>query len=460
MKKLFFASLMLWGFSGIAQNEVQSGFAEYKFNPDHVECMTPIQRAQIMHQLKQSQAALQQKGLLKISSHAAAPKFIWPVKKADSAPYENVWSISNYVDHDPNYPNQIKDWNCGTRTYDTDGGYNHAGIDIFTWPFGWYQFQNNQAEVIAAADGVIVYKSDGNFDMSCSMSGGNWNAVYVQHADGSIAWYGHMKKNSLTAKPVGAAVAAGEFLGVVGSSGNSTGPHLHFEVYNSNFDLVETYQGPCNNFPSGNQSWWQQQKPYEDPKINAVLTHSAVPVFNTCPATETTNLKNDFGNGNSVVAAIYLADQQPSTTVQVQLVRPNNTVAYTTTASANVFYAASYWYWTFTSAYFNMTGTWKFRATYQGKTVTHEFTYGLLSSENIETSKVEIYPNPVKETLTIQGIHVHKIKRVSLYDSSGKMVSQKNRTADKMNVSGLAKGNYVMVIQTDEQTLTKKFIKE
>lgn len=460
MKNFIFILLVLRGFSGFAQSEVQPNFVEFKFNPDQVECITATQRAEIMQHLKQNQITLQQQGLLKKSAPAVIPQFIWPVKKADTAPYENGWGISNHVDHNPNYPNQLKDWNCGTRTYDTAAGYNHAGIDIFTWPFGWYQFQNNQAEVVAAADGVIIYKSDGNFDMSCAMSGGNWNAVYVQHADGSIAWYGHLKKNSLTTKPVGAAVVAGEFLGVVGSSGNSTGPHLHFEVYDSNFDLVETYQGPCNDFASGNQSWWQQQKPYEDPKINAVLTHSAAPIFNTCPTTETTNLKNDFPAGSTVVAAIYLADQQPSTTAQIQLIRPNNTVAYSTTVTANVFYAASYWYWTFPTGYFNMTGTWKFRAIYLGQTVTHEFSHGVLSTENTDASKVDVYPNPAKDVLTIQGIDAKKIKGISVYDSSGKKVNEYTKNSEKINISGLIKGSYVLVIETDEKTLTKKFIKE
>ena len=50
------------------------------------------------------------------------------------------------------------------------------------------------------------------------------------HADGSVAWYGHMKAGSLTNKAVGQTVSSGEYLGIVGSSGNSTGPHLHFGI--------------------------------------------------------------------------------------------------------------------------------------------------------------------------------------------------------------------------------------
>jgi hypothetical protein len=81
---------------------------------------------------------------------------------------------------------------------------------------------NQQVEISAAAAGTIVSKSDGNFDRSCTFNNNQWNAVYVYQADGSVGWYGHMKSGSLTLKGVGASVAAGEYLGRVGSSGSST----------------------------------------------------------------------------------------------------------------------------------------------------------------------------------------------------------------------------------------------
>ena len=43
--------------------------------------------------------------------------------------------------------------------------------------------------------GIIIGKDDGNFDQNCAFctSSCSWNAVYIQQADGSIAWYGHLK---------------------------------------------------------------------------------------------------------------------------------------------------------------------------------------------------------------------------------------------------------------------------
>ena len=89
---------------------------------------------------------------------------------------------------------------------------------------------SDAVRIVAAAPGTIVSKTDGNFDRNCAIGSGQWNAVYVRHADNSVAWYGHMKSGSLTTKAVGETVVTGEYLGIVGSSGSSTGPHLHFEI--------------------------------------------------------------------------------------------------------------------------------------------------------------------------------------------------------------------------------------
>jgi murein DD-endopeptidase MepM/ murein hydrolase activator NlpD len=104
---------------------------------------------------------------------------------------------------------------------------------------------NNEVAVIAAAPGAIVLKQDGNFDRSCGFNANPWNGVIIQHADGSRAWYVHMKKSSVTAKPVGATVASGEYLGIVGSSGSSSGPHLHFELHDAGNQVIDPYFQPA-----------------------------------------------------------------------------------------------------------------------------------------------------------------------------------------------------------------------
>lgn len=88
---------------------------------------------------------------------------------------------------------------------------NHDGID---WgaPIG--------TPVQAAADGVVVQMGDG---------GAYGNVIYVDHPGGRQTRYAHLDAFRAGLK-IGAAVTAGELIGYVGSTGRSTGPHLHFEL--------------------------------------------------------------------------------------------------------------------------------------------------------------------------------------------------------------------------------------
>ena len=86
----------------------------------------------------------------------------------------------------------------------------HSGMD-FRAPTG--------AEVLAAADGIVV---------AAGWNGGYGRMVEIRHADGFTSRYAHMSKILVTK---GQEIAAGDVLGKVGSSGRSTGPHLHYEVH-------------------------------------------------------------------------------------------------------------------------------------------------------------------------------------------------------------------------------------
>jgi murein DD-endopeptidase MepM/ murein hydrolase activator NlpD len=87
----------------------------------------------------------------------------------------------------------------------------HAGIDIAA-PTG--------APVYAAADGVVVKSQSG-------WNGGYGNVVIVDHGSGIMTLYGH---NSSLASSYGQEVKRGDVIAYVGNTGNSTGPHCHFEV--------------------------------------------------------------------------------------------------------------------------------------------------------------------------------------------------------------------------------------
>lgn len=89
-------------------------------------------------------------------------------------------------------------------------GYTHTGVD-FPEPEG--------TPIAAAGVGTVIY--------AAYNGGGYGNLVVIQHRLGYTSWYGHMSR---IAAHVGEDVAGGTRIGYVGSTGDATGPHLHFEV--------------------------------------------------------------------------------------------------------------------------------------------------------------------------------------------------------------------------------------
>jgi len=94
----------------------------------------------------------------------------------------------------------------------TQGIHGNNGIDLAA-PTG--------TSILASADGKIIVSRAGGYN------GGYGIYVVISHANGTQTLYAHMSKNNVS---VGQNVIQGQVIGAVGSTGKSTGPHLHFEV--------------------------------------------------------------------------------------------------------------------------------------------------------------------------------------------------------------------------------------
>ncbi len=156
-------------------------------------------------------------------------RFRWPLLAQD-------WQHSfNYVDLDPS--GAIKDWNCQGITYDT-----HLGNDVMIRDF---VEMDEGRFVVAAAAGEVVRVEDGYFDRAAGVGGtGPNNFVYVRHDDGSTGLYLHHRKWSALVG-AGERVFEGQPLALVGSSGFSSDPHVHFEVADADGTVQEPFSGPC-----------------------------------------------------------------------------------------------------------------------------------------------------------------------------------------------------------------------
>lgn len=132
--------------------------------------------------------------------------------------------IQKLVDHDPG-PGR-RDYRCGLLT--TNG---HDGIDVRLRTMA---DMRAGFAVVAAAAGTVLRTRDGEPDVSVdarTVTDGKdaGNAVVIDHGDGWQTQYSHLRQGSIVVRP-GQRVAAGARIGMIGLSGNSEFPHLHFTV--------------------------------------------------------------------------------------------------------------------------------------------------------------------------------------------------------------------------------------
>ncbi len=325
--------------------------------------------------------------------------FQWPLRM--SAQYASIYGVGdyyitgNYADLIPGKDNGKKDWMCATgssaRNYD-----GHNGADILPFPFQWLMLKQGAVDMIAAATGQVIAFQDGNFDRNCAAPhiqgtypgfSGYGNFVALIHPDNSISIYGHMKNGSVANLEIGQSVSVGQYLGKVGSSGNSTAPHIHFEVRPcltpaDDCKYVEPWwtNNGCNTTVSN--SWWADQKPFYDKAVNRVMTLASVPGSPTCSnvenndATETVHIRNHFNSGSTVTMGVFLRDFNTGDGLSVRMYSPTNVLLQTWTTTATEYHRWGYAFYPTRTMSGATSGTYRVEATFAGKTVKHYFSIG------------------------------------------------------------------------------------
>jgi murein DD-endopeptidase MepM/ murein hydrolase activator NlpD len=135
--------------------------------------------------------------------------------------FENAGEIKEYLiqQHDQ-YVATPKGWpvngghitsSFGNREHPRSGARQfHTGVDIAA---------ETGRPVKATADGIVSF---------ADWSGGSGNLVAVEHGFGYSTYYAHNRKLNVR---IGQTVKRGDVIGYIGSTGNSTGPHVHYEVW-------------------------------------------------------------------------------------------------------------------------------------------------------------------------------------------------------------------------------------
>lgn len=326
--------------------------------------ISPAQEQAMWEEIRSNVETLRNMGVLAAPNVAQAVPYNFPLRMAPGRPDYAGFRVSAFVDHNP-AGGQVLDYNGGARTYD-----GHRGTDYALYPFSWNKVDAGDVQVIAAAAGTIVaYANVDSTDHNCGSSSSDpWNYIALVHADGRMTVYGHMRYNSLTNKGIGQTVAQGEYLGTVASSGNSSGPHLHFEVRYGNFSSTEwtdPYAGP-NSQPA---SLWANQRPYLDSAINRLATHVSPPSTPDPCQPSTTNLQNSFTVPDNVYFYAYYRDYQGALATQLRIYRPDGSLysSWQYAPAGNSFYSvwSQGWVYAFTES--SPTGVWRFEATYNGQ---------------------------------------------------------------------------------------------
>ncbi|MBZ0120401.1 MAG: VCBS repeat domain-containing M23 family metallopeptidase, partial [Sandaracinaceae bacterium] len=207
-------------------------------------------------------------------------------------PYSGTYRLGYGFDNDGG-ASGCDDYNCGSTCY---GG--HNGSDFAT-PLGTTVRAAAAGTVIATNDGCADYGALGN---TCGGQCGNY--AQIRHADGTTTVYCHMRRGSIAVSS-GQSVTCGQVLGQSASSGNSTGPHLHFGFRPApRAAYTEPFRGSCGRATS----MWIEQRGYREApgaSCSDVCT----------PSAETCNGLDDDCDGavdEDEVCDVALLHEQPS----------------------------------------------------------------------------------------------------------------------------------------------------
>jgi len=266
-------------------------------------------------------------------------KFQTPIGRSAN----QTWAINNYADVDPR-SNFASDYRNGPFQYN-----GHNAIDAGPW--GFYM-QDQGIPILAAADGIVDAVQDGFFDRETSLGNRPGNFVQINHGNGFKTLYYHFAANTITVQ-VGSPVRAGQLLGQMGSSGSSTGTHLHYTPY-------------------------YREAPIETGFAPNDYNHAPMPYGGDVPpfffATGITNRMVDSDVGEQIANNYSYAQGSVGTLafwlqaynlkvgdlLQWRYYRPNGTILATNSFTLPTNYRFSWWYWSRNLTNFSSTpGTWR-----------------------------------------------------------------------------------------------------
>jgi murein DD-endopeptidase MepM/ murein hydrolase activator NlpD len=215
----------------------------------------------VLHKYKSGESLATIAEFYSYSTEATAQDIVeWPGNNLD--PYETNIDQPNIPDGTmiivPNGSRELRDWgppaisrdNPAVAAYYGPGSCGSivegaVGNGTFVWPTSLKYLSGNDFSAIhrgidiAGAEGNPIYAVDSGVVVYAGWSNyGYGNLLVIDHGTGWQSAYGHMSAIAVTC---GQNVGQGERVGAVGNTGNSTGPHLHFELNNLLYGKVNPW---------------------------------------------------------------------------------------------------------------------------------------------------------------------------------------------------------------------------
>ncbi len=379
---------------------------------------------------------------------AQAPVFVKPVQGI----YGQDFIIANYVDWD--IGGSFFDHKCGTKTYD-----GHQGTDFVV--SGFPQMDEG-VDIVSVDSGMVVFVHDGEFDRNTDGNPdlGLGNYVAIKHHDKYFSYYGHQKKYSIIVS-VGDTVVPGQVIGQVGSSGNSTDPHLHFELWYDSLYLVDPFAGFCGN----NYSFWIDSLPY-DTSFNVWDSGLCDYVPPIDSLRERPLPRINFNNQDSVITFWNLQyGIKTGDSTRIEWLTPNGEQWFVYSFT----YQKDWWFYYYYSYIFtppdNLLGEWTYNYYYNDSLVlSGHFMLELpLAEPEIEQGPEILARYSGNGIITFEIPEAIHEGHVELYDLSGKRLlkrafNKKKRFLLDAYAENLRHGLYLFVLKSNKGVQARKII--
>jgi murein DD-endopeptidase MepM/ murein hydrolase activator NlpD len=267
-----------------------------------------------------------------------------------------VYPVAGQVGHDLVVPYYVDlepqgtrlDFDCGRLTFN-----GHGGHDPYIRSFAE---QEIGVPVFAVRDGIVRDLRDGEPDQNTvSDPSFRSNYVSIRHNADEVTNYVHLRRGSITVER-GEFVTAGTQIGMVGSSGPSTAPHIHFELLYRG-EPVEPMAGPCR---PGRSLFNDQHTPVKDATLlGATFSSRSFADFRPAPFDDAPRTGTFVLGSQTIYFKADMANVGASTSYRLLLQPPGSSGTIVASSGTLVRYdtsLASLWWGL--DVNLNRTGTW------------------------------------------------------------------------------------------------------